>query len=305
MHLLRLALRPFRLAPGAQAISVVSMATLIFLFGLMIWAQAVLRPVVHRLEHEQVITAYVAPTLDPADEGKLVDTIRVAVGAADIQLVGTSAFLKELAETDPEMHQEILHLGADMPRVVPRYVSIAGVFPVSAQASGSGVLAKVRALPGIEQAESSRDRYRHVVGAYRGLRWGAIGLAIGLCLALLSGMFHASRLSAGIHAEVASLMRLWGADGWSVHAPALLSGLLAGGAAGLIALGLWQTGVWLLTPAVASLSPMLAEVRALGSTGWISLLLVSVGMVAGLGTAAASCLRLDGRVGKGSFRRHG
>jgi cell division protein FtsX len=82
MYLLKLAVRPWRLAPFSQVFSALAVAFLLVLVGFLFWMQEGLRPVLTRLQGEQVITAYLRAEVPEKEESKIVDQIRVAVGAA-------------------------------------------------------------------------------------------------------------------------------------------------------------------------------------------------------------------------------
>ncbi len=68
MFLLRLAMRPWKIAPWSQIVSGLVMGFLVLLSGVVVWLESGLRPVVKRLQSEQVITAYIKTDLDPSAE---------------------------------------------------------------------------------------------------------------------------------------------------------------------------------------------------------------------------------------------
>jgi cell division protein FtsX len=236
----------------SQAISALTVGFLLLLSGFLFWMEMGLRPVLTRLKGEQVITAYLDPALETAKEKGVVDQIRTQLGARpELKLVGSPQFVEELKVHYPELGRELEDLGGELTTIIPRFVTVTGMLPDSA-------VEQVRRVPGVQSAESSKDRYQQIVGAFSTLRTVARVLAAGLLLALLTGLIHLSRMNAALHHEAISLLRLWGAGQGSLRAPGLLSGLFVGLTGGLIAAAGWAMGgVWLALK-IKTLSPMLA-----------------------------------------------
>jgi len=275
MLLLKVALRPWRLAPYSQCFSAFAVAFLLLLAGLLFWIQQGLKPVLTRLEQEQVITAYVNTSIPQTDENKLVDQIQLALGShaerVDIKLVQADQFVDEIKQTYPDLGRELEDLGPETSAIVPRYVSISGLMIDSA-------LDKIRAIPGIESADSSRDRNRSVIGAFATLRWVAKVLSAGLCLALLTGLIHLARTNSYIHRDALSLLRLLGADGMQLQLPGILSGACVGALGGVLALAGWlSAGLWLATQ-VKHLSPVLGSMPAANPVHGVVLLILGMGI---------------------------
>lgn len=253
MFLLKLALRPWRQAPLSQMFTAFAVGLLLLLIGFLFWMERGLRPVLVRLQNEQVVTAYLDPSMEKKDEARIVDTIRTSVGAhAEVRMVDTRGFLGELKEHYPELSRELEDLGTEMNSIIPRYVTIAGML-------GPNAGDQIKAVPGIEGVDSSKDRYQHIVGAFSALRWVAKLLIIGLCVALFTGLIHLAKMNSQLHQEAIALMRLWGAGAFSLRAPALLSGLWVGLLGGGVACVGWiVAGRWLGLQ-IRTLSPMLGE----------------------------------------------
>jgi cell division protein FtsX len=282
-----LSLRPWRLAPVSHLFSSVAVGVLLLLAGFLYWMQSGLRPVVARLQGEQVITAYLDPATAPKDEDKIVDAIRGSLGAHadsyDVRFVAAKQFVENLKEPYPELSRELEDLGAEMETVVPRYVSVSGVLPAQA-------LEAIKSVPGIEAAETSKDRYAQVVGAFVTLRWVAKLLIVGVCFALLTGLIHLSRMNAFMHREVLQVLRLWGGGPGILRAPSMLSGGLVGVLGGAIASLGWLSLGGTLALHVRSLSPVLRDLpRASGGLAFgIFFAGILIGLFAGaLGSAAS------------------
>ena len=174
MYLLKLSLRPWRMALWSQVISALAVGFLLMLIGFLFWMQDGLKSVVVRLKGEQVITAYLQPSLEAQAEGRLLEQVREVVGgdSSSIRLVNHSEFLGGLRDSYPELVRDLEDLGQQMTQIVPRYVSIVGVFPDT-------LLESIKKVPGIESAEASGDRFRSVVGAFSVLRWVARVVMVG------------------------------------------------------------------------------------------------------------------------------
>src|SRR5262249_48701470 len=152
-----------------------------------------LTPVIHRLENEQVVTAYLDPSLDSKGQNQIVDSIRTSMGAhAEIKLVRAEEFIGHLRGDYPELAQELLDLGKEMQGMVPQYISISGILPAQ-------TLGEIRQIKGVQSAESSTDRFRNVIGAFRALKWIALLLTMGLGLAVTTGLIHLGRTNAYLH----------------------------------------------------------------------------------------------------------
>jgi cell division protein FtsX len=281
MLLLRVALRPWRLAPYSQFFSAFAVAFLLLLSGLLFWIQQGLNPVLTRLEQEQVITAYVNSSVAPTDENKVIDQIQVALGShaerVDIKLVQPEQFVEEIKQTYPDLGHELEDLGPETSTIVPRYITISGLMIDSA-------IDRIRSIPGIESADSSRDRNRSVIGAFMTLRWVAKVLSAGLCLALFTGLIHLARTNSYIHRDAVALLRLLGGDGMQLQLPGILSGVCVGALGGALALGSWVSiGIW-LSAQVKHLSPILRSMPAANPLHGIVLMVlgVAIGLMAGM-----------------------
>jgi cell division protein FtsX len=300
--LFKLSLRPWRLSLLSQLCSALAVGFLLTMAGFLFWVQQGLRPVLSRLHQEQVITAYLSPAVESGAEQKVADAIQLSLGAqaarSEIRLVGARQFVAEVAKQYPELAKDIEDLGSDATPLVPRYVSIAGVLE-------DATLDRVRSVSGIESAESSKDRYRNVLGAFAALRWIARLLVAGLALALFTGLIHLARTNAYIHREAAALMRLWGGSGAVLQAPGILSGLSVGMLGGAFAATGWMsTGLW-LGHHVKNLSPLLREMPA-PNPAFAGILLVAgalIGLAAGgiAGTVSGSSGLSAGEQGRGAF----
>jgi cell division protein FtsX len=293
MYLLRLAIRPWKLAPMSQIFAGTAVGFLLLIAGFLFWMERGLNPVLARLQGEQVITAFIDSSIDSREESKVVDSIRVAVGAhaeqmgearAEVKLVGTQQFLEEIKGHYPELSRELADLGDETNTVVPRYVQVSGML-------GPSLLNEVKTISGVESAESSKDRYKHIIGAFLALRWVSKFLILGIALALLTGLVQLSRMNSFLHQEAFALLRLWGAGPWTLRMPGILSGVAVGLLGGTIALSGWIFSSAWLARQLRVLSPFLRELPMPTLTLGLVLLLAgaAIGVLAGaLGTEARS-----------------
>jgi cell division protein FtsX len=258
------------------------------LCGFLYWLQGALGPVIGKMQSEQVITAYLTPEVEERDQSRILDTIRVSLGAApidaaraEVKLVDPTQFMKSIRAPFPELARELEGLGGDAAAVVPRFVTVSGILP-------AGALERVRDVHGVESAESSHDRNKQVVGAFQALRWVLRLLAAGLLVALLMGLIQLSRANAQSHADAVSLLRLWGARESTLRLPSVLSGASVGLAgAGAAALGWLAWGSWLVRH-VRATSPFLQDLAPAGGTILVALVVggVVLGTLSGLLGAA-------------------
>ena len=239
MYLLKLGLRPWKQAFFSQIFTVIAVGVLLFLGGFLFWIELNLTPLIHRLRHENVLTAYLAPTVVGQEEKKMMDTIQMTIGAAtknkiEVRQVGIEEFIKELENTYPALSQELMDLGPEINNIVPRHISISGILPDSIQN-------QVKALPGIEFIESSSNRHVHTLTAFQTLQWIVRILAIGLGIALLTAMIHLTRMNTHIQKEVIDLLRFWGAGIITLRLPGFLTALSIGSLGGMITYLGWTT----------------------------------------------------------------
>jgi cell division protein FtsX len=276
MYLLRLGLRPWRIAPASQLVSAVAVGFLLCICGLLFWLHAGLQPLIARLQSEQVITAYLAADGDERDRSRTIDSIRVSLGAqAEVRMVEPSQFIGSLKPQFPELARELEGLGDEAGTVVPRFLTISGTLPSSS-------LEKVRSTRGIESAESSKDRFRHVIGAFDALRWVSRLVMGGLALALFCGLVQLARTNAHLTSDALSLLRLWGVAELPLRAPSILAGSTVGFVGGIIGVGGWMFwGGWLIRH-VRALSPGLESLPA--SSGAVPPMILVAGIA--LGAAA-------------------
>lgn len=264
------------MALWSQIFSALAVGFSLLLAGFLFWMQDGLRGVVIRLKGEQVVTAYLHPTLDQPGVAKAVEEIRASFPPdqkVTLKLVEHREFLDGIKGTYPELVRDLEDLGQEMNQIVPRYVSITGVFP-------EAQLEQIRKLSGVESAESSGDRSRPIVGAFSALRWLARLMMVGICFALFTGLLHLARMNGYLHQDALGILRLWGADSLALLTPGLISGVMVGALGGLLAAAGWVSIGATLGRHLRTLSPVLKTLPPFSIA--IASDLVLVGMVLGL-----------------------
>ncbi len=284
MYLLKLALRPWKVSLANQLFSSGAMGLLLVLLSFLLWLGQGLKPVVDRMDREQVITAYIHPGIEVQDEGPVIDSIRVAVGASaqrdsetqapvSVRRVNTEEFFSLIRNSYPDLAREVEDLGAEAKKLVPRYVSISGMLDAKA-------IDRVRAIPGIESAETSRERFKHIAGAFSTLRWVSIFLSLGISVAMLSGLIHLARTNSMLHRDSLALLRLWGASNLTMRAPSLISGLMVGLLGGTLAASVWVGASLLALSKIRLLSPLFEALP--NPPAYFALLILGCGILLGM-----------------------
>lgn len=249
MYLLKLALRPFRLAWPSQTMSAAILGFFLFLSAFLLWFDRTLGPVVTRLEHDQVLTAY----LDPSANEDIADRIRVEAGSsAVVELVSSTGFIEKIKSGYPELARELEALGPEMNTIVPKYVSVSGVV-------GEELTEKIRAMVGVESLETSKDRFAQIVGSVRSIQKFLDVMLLGILLALLVGLVQASRAQTAIQSDAIRLMNLLGVQPTTVWCMRLLSSVTVGLLGGLLAAGLWVGVSGHLMTQILQVSDLLRE----------------------------------------------
>ncbi|MBL7714843.1 MAG: hypothetical protein JNL01_05200 [Bdellovibrionales bacterium] len=272
MLLLKMSLRPWRQAPLTQILSVLSMGALLTIAAMLFHLENGLTPLVHRLQSEQVITAYLDSSVRPEDESKISDSIQLQLGArpSQVQAVSVQEFIDRLGDTYPDLAREVQGFGAETHQLVPRHFSITGIF---SQAAAE----KLSQIPGIESVETSRDRHIQIVSGFKAIRWVARVLVIGLAFALLSALVYMAQANSSLHRDVVDLMTFWGASPGMAKAPIFLSGLWIGTVGGIAGLVFWNLcGSWLFRQ-LTLLSPLLSDFP---QPTWMASVAVALGGIA-------------------------
>ena len=296
MYLLRLGLRPWRTALASQAFSALAVGILLCFCGFLHWLQQGLNPVLNRLQQEQVITAYLGSDVEERDQARVIDTIRVSLGAAaEVRLVDPSQFIGSLKGQFPDLARELEGLGPEAMSVVPRFVTVSGTLAVQLhRESPRGPWRRRRRdlqgpsapgdrrVPGPALDVAAADR-RPAPGAAHGPRPSRADE-----LASSGGR----GLAASTLGRLAKCM---------LRAPSMLAGAsvgLLGGIAGVAGWLFW--GTWLIRH-VRALSPVLHDLPAAG--GSIAMMMLMGGVAIGARERPARRLGSEyGRIAGGNVK---
>ena len=71
MVVLKLGLRPWRNGLFQQLFTSLGLSVLCLACGFLIWLHSALSPIVDKLEHDQVLTAYIKPQIPRRDEDRI------------------------------------------------------------------------------------------------------------------------------------------------------------------------------------------------------------------------------------------
>jgi len=264
VHLLKLAFRPWRTSAFMQTFSALGAGAAFSSAILMGWCSLSLEPVMHRLSSEQVITAYLDPELAQEDEGKVVDTIRTALGSqavSDLKLVRALEFIAQVRQEHPDLAEQLEGLGgAELDAVIPRYVSVSGTF-------STGTVDTIRAVKGVGSIETSVHKAASLVGSVAAIRWITILVSVALAFAACIVTFQVIKFNTQQFADAVSFMELMGGGGARSRVPGFFSGTLFGVLAGATAAASWYFGADYLLSHLRTLSPLVSELPQVPATG--------------------------------------
>lgn len=271
MALMKIILRPWRLAPFSQTVSLFSAGLLIFLSTFLLWVDFGLAPIVASMEGRQVITAFLSPKVAETDEKQVVDSIRMLVGSAPegrhakIEARDAAELLGELRRHYPHLADELDSLGNEKRALVPRLVSVSGHFQPD-------WVERLKNTPGVDSVESSLEKTQAAVGAFRSLRWISRVLVLFLTVCLVTVLFHLCRLNFSMQLDAVQVMAMLGANRFWIRFPNLALGFFIGLAGSVFAIALWSALGDRFIGQMQWFSPALAGVSAPGAGFKLSLL---------------------------------
>ena len=262
MFLIRLALRPWRQTFWTQLVAMLSLASLLILGGFLLGFYQGLKPIVARINAEQILTVYVDPSLNSDQEKGLIDRIGLTMGSAPVQIEMTERadFLERLEKRSPELVKEILSLGDEGFALLPRFVTISGKFSGGSDQIRESVLS-LRAIEGVESVESSFERFSHVGAAFRVVSRTSLWFGVGIAFAILSLFFLIGRMNHTLFSESLSVMEFWGAGPLLLRLPLLISLLLIGLGSALLAYGLFRWTYFSGIEQVRLFSPLFSDLE--------------------------------------------
>ncbi len=225
-------MRPWRYAPIGHIGAIVGLAFLIFCVALAGTLDRGLRPLIRHIAHEQTFVAM----LSHSEGGeKEVERVAKPLGASTFETMKAKEFTTLFERQMPDLVHEMQDLGEDLEKVLPRMVLIHGSFEHT-----DALVRALTALPGIESVESLDIESQSRTQGLEALAIMVRFLGIGLALLSLIILIHCARIHAFFFADTQMLAELSGASLFARSYPSLLSSLVLGGAAGLLAAGAWS-----------------------------------------------------------------
>ena len=278
MYLLKLALRPWKKSAVVQCLSALSFSFVIFLMSIFWWMDRELKPLVTKLRTDQVLTVYLNSDTTENDEKRIVDSIRMNVGAApEVKLISSDGFLTEMKRSYPDLVDEIYQLGPEMKMTVPKYVSVSGTLK-------SQVISSIKSVTGVDSIDISYNKLRQAAGPFQTLRLFSKFMIFGLFIAGICGIVLLGRSIHSQMKETLSLMELMGASSFEKKTPAILSGVSVGLAAGVVSFVLWIGFAPKIISGLRDFSPALSSLPEPSLLIGVALLVVSsvIGMGVGM-----------------------
>lgn len=273
MYRLKLALRPWRIAPASQWLASLTLGTLLFIFSFLWWFSEGLGPIVNRLSSDQVVTAYVADSAEESS-GRIVDEIKTQVGstAVRIEYVDSARFLTELEKSYPDLAREVASLGNDSKQIAPQYVSIRGSLSAT-QLEG------LKKIPGVESVDSSIERFQPIQESLVATRWITRAFLAAVLVGLLTLLLIMARLNHPVHAEAFRLIEQLGGTRLQAKFPQVANQTLLGIAGGGFAAVAWLASQPWIVEKIHAFSPYLRELPPAPPTAAVAM--VAVGAVFG------------------------
>jgi len=280
MFPIKMALRPWKLAPLSQWLSAMTLGILLFVFCFLSWFSSALNPVLARLSSDQVVTAYLDTSEGTSGE-KISDQIKLQLGssASRVDHVNSAEFLTELSKIYPDLAREVSSLGQDMKMIAPEYVTIRGQI-------SRNQLENLKRLKGVDSVDSSVERFKPIFESLQTTQWITRIFLAAVLFGLFTVLFLMSRLNASIHQNGRKLIYQLGGSRLQAKFPQVFHQTLLGVIGGILASSAWllSQSAWIhkiqtfspyfrdLAPAQASSTIVVLAVGAIMGflSGWMN-----------------------------------
>ncbi|MBS1963842.1 MAG: hypothetical protein JST04_16650 [Bdellovibrionales bacterium] len=253
MFALRLALRPWRLQPLSQILSLATLGVLLLLAGFFASLATALPELRRGLEGDQVASVFLDPSAEPASLDSVRDQIRLSLGssAVSVEYVDADAFLAAVQTNQPDLAKEVAALGNEKDWVTPRHYSLRGTI-------GEKLVDRLRAIPGVESVAFSAHRFQPILENLSAIAWLSRVLFSAIVLAMVAVLILLGRLNSGIFSEAEGIVSQMGGSPWQARFPARLNPILLATGAGLLAgICFMRLSPWFAAK-MAALSPFFA-----------------------------------------------
>lgn len=273
MFPLKMALRPWKLAPLSQWLSALTLGILLFVFSFLSWFSNALSPVLVRLSSDQVVTAYLDTSEDTSGE-KISDQIKIQLGssASRIDHVNSTEFLSELSKIYPDLAREVSSLGQDMKMIAPEYVTIRGQISESQ-------LENLKRLKGVDSVDSSVERFKPIFESLHTTQWITRVFLGAVLFGLFTVLFLMSRLNASIHQNGRKLIYQLGGSRLQAKFPQVFHQTILGVIGGALASGAWLFSQSIWVHKIQTFSPYFRDLAPAPSSSVF--LVIALGAVIG------------------------
>jgi len=254
MYLIRLAFRPWRMAPGTQILTTLTLGGVLFFSSFFLWAYFTISPVAEKVKKEQVVTAYFEQNMNTSQEGDIVRSIQSVVGSGvELSVTSPQQFLKEIEVLYPNLRKELLTLGNEVNSVLPKFVSVSGDIPQS-------VISSIESIPLVSHVETSVDRYKPIIKLFSLIKVASGWVSITLLFVFLASLFLLLVINRSYYSKAIEVFQQMGGDGLINSLPGIFSGASTGFLAGLISGVLWIFTFPFISKTIISVSPLLSDI---------------------------------------------
>jgi cell division protein FtsX len=230
MFALKLALRPWRLQPLSQILSLATLSVLLLLAGFFASLAYALPELRKSLEGDQIATVFIDPSSESANLEGIRDQIRLSLGSSTVQMeyIGSDAFLESIQKIQPDLAKEVGALGNEKDWITPRHFSLRGSL-------AEKTVDRLRTIPGVESVAFSAHRFQPIVENLTAISWLSRVLFSAILFAMLAVLILLGRLNSGIFSEAEGIIAQMGGSSWQSRFPARLNPILLSTGSGLLA----------------------------------------------------------------------
>jgi cell division protein FtsX len=266
VYALKLALRPWRLQPLSQLLTLFTIGIMLLLAGFFGSLARGLPDLRSKLDGDHVASVFIDPAVESTGVESIRDRIRVSLGSSSVAVnyVDSEAFLSSLRANQPELAREIEAMGGEKDWIVPKHFSLRGTIR-------DKEVELLKSIPGVEAVAFSEKRFKPIVDNLAAIEWMSRVLFAAIVFAMIAVLALLGRLNASIFKETEAMIAQMGGSAWESRFPSRLNPFLLAGSAGTVAaLCYLKFSPWFATK-LSSLSPFLAgiETNATQSFGWV------------------------------------
>lgn len=268
-------------------VAILTIAVSLFVGGSLVLVSRNLLASVERWQGEMRVVIYLQPETPEAQVRTLAAEAARAPGAAAVEVVSAAAARRRFQESFPSLSDLVEGLG-DEP--LPASLEISLADPAQRPAELRAWLDAWRRRPEVSMVDDDREWLGQLEAVVAVLRTVGLALGVGLLVAAVFTIGSVIRLTAYLHSDEISVLRLVGATEFYIRGPFYAEGFLQGLTGGLLASGaLWGGFLALRLQAPDSLLTTLLAAEFLPPRHVA--VLIGLGAAAGLIGAVASLSR--------------